>query len=75
MSEPVRIAREVRVERRGQIARLYFDGTEFPYLLAYEGIKVGDIHPDDMPTVRFTVLAERVDVINQFEPDPEGTPE
>jgi hypothetical protein len=68
-----RIAREVRVERRGQIARLFIDGAEFPYTLAYEGIAVGDIHPDEMPTIRFTVIAERVDVINQFEPDPEET--
>ena len=72
MSDAPRIAGVVRVERRGQIARLFIDGAEFPYALAYEGIEVGDVHPDDCPSVRFTVLADRVDVINQFDPDPEG---
>ncbi|MEV8349060.1 hypothetical protein ACFVTT_15615 [Streptomyces niveus] len=70
MSDTPRIAREVRVERRGRIARLFIDGDEFPFHIAADDpIVVGPISGDDFPTVRFTVLAERVDLINDFTPE------
>ncbi|RPK76615.1 hypothetical protein EES45_22920 [Streptomyces sp. ADI97-07] len=72
MSDMPRIAREIRVERHGRTARLFIDGDEFPFHIAADDpIVVGPISGDDMPTVRFTVLAERVDLINDYSPEPD----
>ena len=72
MSKTPRIAREIRVERHGRTARLFIDGDEFPFHIAADDpIVVGPISGDELPTVRFTVLAERVDVINDFSPQPD----
>jgi hypothetical protein len=70
--ERPRLAREIRVERHGKIARLFIDGEEFPFHIAADDpINVGPIVPDELPSVRFTVLADRVDVVNAFDPIPD----
>jgi hypothetical protein len=72
VSDRLRIAREIRVERHGRIARLFIEGVEFPFHIAADDpIVVGPISGDDMPTVRFTVFAERINVINDFTPEPD----
>ncbi|MFD8839847.1 hypothetical protein [Streptomyces griseofuscus] len=59
-----KLAQSIRVERDGENVRLFIDGVEFPYWLALEPIEVGPVHPDEVPSLRFTVLATRVDVVN-----------
>lgn len=59
-----KLAQSVRVERDGNDARLFIDGVEFPYWLAIESIEIGPVHPDEVPRVRFTLLATRVEVVN-----------
>jgi hypothetical protein len=59
-----KLAQSIRVERDGDTCRLFIDGVEFPYWLALEPVEVGPVHPDVVPSVRFTVLANRVDVVN-----------
>ncbi|MFD3980758.1 hypothetical protein ACFWR6_19425 [Streptomyces griseus] len=71
-----RLARVVRVERRGRDAHLFIDGEEFPFHIAADDpIVVGGVSPDDMPTVRFTVLAERVDLVNEWAETPRDSKE
>jgi len=59
-----KLAQHVQVERHGDVFRLMIDGVEFPYLLALEPIEVRPIHPEEVPGVRFTLLAARVDATN-----------
>ncbi|MFD3517705.1 hypothetical protein [Streptomyces sp. NPDC058657] len=74
MTETPRLAREIRVERHGRIARLFFDGEEFPFHLAGDDpIVVGPVTQDEVPTVRFTVLTDRVALVNALgyqDPEP-----
>ncbi|MFJ8755682.1 hypothetical protein [Streptomyces cyaneofuscatus] len=71
-----RLARTIRVERRGREAHLFIDGDEFPFHIAADDpIVVGGVSPDDVPTVRFTVLAERVDMVNDLAETPRDSKE
>jgi hypothetical protein len=59
-----KLAQCIRVERDGNTCRLFIDGVEFPYWLALEPVEIGPVHPEEVPSVRFTVLASRVEVVN-----------
>jgi hypothetical protein len=71
VTDGLKVAGVIRVERRGRIARLFIDDVELPYHLAREPIEVGPVDPDDMPSVRFTLLADRVEVVDALDPEPE----
>lgn len=72
MTDTPRLAREIRIERHGRTGRLFIEGEEFPFHLASDDpITVGPISGDEVPTVRFTVFAERINVINDLAPLPD----
>jgi len=64
---PHRMARELKIVRTGpgKAASLYIDGELFPYFTS-DGYGV---HPrrNELPQVNFTMVAERVIVIDQME--------
>jgi hypothetical protein len=62
-----RLAREIVIQSGGTIL---IDGEPFPWLVAREAI---DIHvdPDDISTVRMTLMAEQVQILRP-EPRPES---
>lgn len=61
MGKPQRI----QVIRKGPTAHVLVDGTELPFALPREAVTV-PVHPDEVPSVRLTLFAERVDVVNQL---------
>lgn len=61
--------RLIQVIRTGTLARVLVDGVELPYSIARDSVLV-PVCPDDVPTVRLTLMADRVDVVNTL--DEEG---
>jgi hypothetical protein len=64
------IPQRIEVIRTGSVARVLVDGQELPFKLPRETIMV-EVHPDDLPTIRLTLFAKRVDVINKFDDEKE----
>lgn len=54
----------IRIERYGTTARVLVDGDEFPFAVAEDGVIIGPIGTDSMPTVTLTLWAECVEVID-----------
>lgn len=63
MARPKRI----QVIREGHVCRVLVDGVKLPFTLPRETVRV-PVHPDDVPTVHLTLLADQVDVINKLHP-------
>jgi hypothetical protein len=61
VNEP-ELAKLIRVERRG----LFIDGEVFPWFVASDSIDVS-VSPHESPSVTFTVLAERVEVVDEWD--------
>jgi hypothetical protein len=64
----MRLAKVIRVERLApRSVQLFLDGEEFPFYLADERIEVR-IDQDNVGTVRLTLMAERVEVLDDLTP-------
>jgi hypothetical protein len=64
------LAKVIRIERlTPRTVRLFLDGEEFPFYLADEPIEVR-IERDSIGTVRLTLMAERVEVLDDLTPTP-----
>jgi hypothetical protein len=57
------IPKRIEVIRVGAVARILVDGKELPFTLPREAVTV-EVHPDDMPTIRLALFAQRIDVVN-----------
>lgn len=44
---------------------LTIDGEEFPYVILEEDLRV-EVQPEHMPAIRVTLIADRVEVINDW---------
>jgi len=66
---PVKVAKELRVVRQGtSAARLYINGELFPFATV-DGFKVGPTGRAVPPTVSLTLIADRVELIDDMYPD------
>lgn len=58
-------ANVIRVERTlDNRGTLTIDGEPFPWYIAEDGVDVGPVRHDEVPTVTVTILAGRVEVLN-----------
>lgn len=69
-----RMADLIKVTRKGRTATLEIDGVEFPWYIAEAGVEV-DVDTREAPTVTITVLAERVELVNDLLPVRPGEPD
>lgn len=58
--------RQITVERHGSRAQVLIDGVALGGIPRDSDVTV-DVNPDGIPTVRLTLMAERVDVVNVLE--------
>lgn len=57
--------KRIQVIREGLRARVLVDGQELlPNAIPGDSDVTVDVRPDEMPTVRITLMADQVDVIN-----------
>ena len=69
-----RIAKWIYVERRDRKAVLTIDGEPFPYAIARESVRVS-VDPDGAPRVTLAILADRVEVLDEWDRTTNNTPE
>lgn len=58
---------QITVVRQGHIARVLLDGQELEHVARDKDVRVV-VDPDGVPTVRVTLMARRVDVMNTLSP-------
>lgn len=58
----------IRIERSGSAAQLWVDGQEFPWAIARDGLAV-DVDTEDAPSVGLRLIADRVEVVDDFAGD------
>jgi len=63
MTNPTTLAGLIQVTRSGRHATITIDGEPFPWYIVTDGVTT-TVDTLDVPTVTFTVRAERVEVIN-----------
>lgn len=61
------MAKLIRLERRGVGGRVLIDGQEFPWHIAADGVGY-TFDPESVPVVQLTLLAERIEVDDDFSP-------
>lgn len=61
----ITIPKAIRVERHGRSGGVTVDGEPFPYAIADTHISVS-IHHDERPTVTLTLVADRVEVVDDI---------
>lgn len=68
MTTEVKLAGLIRVERSGQGFRFEVDGQTFPWFIGTNGLSVhiGASPTVDVPGVTFTLIAERVEIVDDL---------
>ncbi|MEU6725486.1 hypothetical protein ABZ917_17405 [Nonomuraea wenchangensis] len=61
-----RLAKLVRLERIGRSFKLEIDGEVFPYHLSGDEPIVTTLESSNMATVRFTLMAERLELVDDL---------
>lgn len=54
----------IQIVRRGAAARVFIDGEELPAPIPRDTAVVAYVNPDELPTITITLMAHRIDVIN-----------
>lgn len=60
----------VRLERYGDTARITIDGEDFPWAVSKEAVATVDA--DGVPSLELTLLARRVEVVDELPSHPRG---